>query len=139
MGYDNADRFRYTVMQDCVLPKQDGGMQRLKRGEEVTGPHYERFTKTGVLMRVEGPGTKAAALTTAPKTPPTVEEDSPTTEPEGEPQGEPEGDDDGEEEEEELTREDLESMTKAQIMEAYAPEWSGTKADLIDHLLGEGE
>lgn len=38
-----------------------------------------------------------------------------------------------------LTREELEAMTKRDIMAAHAPEWDGTKADLIDHLLGEEE
>lgn len=37
------------------------------------------------------------------------------------------------------SREELEKMTKAVIMEKFSHEWDGTKADLVDFLLGEEE
>ena len=37
------------------------------------------------------------------------------------------------------SREELEKMTKAVIMEKFSPEWDGTKADLIDFLLDENQ
>lgn len=131
MGYDNAERFKYTVMQDCVLPKQHGGMQRLKRGDEVTGPHYERFLKTGVLQRNEGAGTKAADVVPSK---PLKAEKADVPAPEKKKEEKPK-----ETEEEVLTREGLEAMTKRELVELYEPEWNGTKADLIDMLLEDQE
>ena len=70
-------------------------------------------------------------------TEPVIEETAP---PPADP--EPTGDDEEEEEEEEeveLTREELEAMTKKKIIEEYAPDFEGTKAELIDFLLSEDD
>lgn len=65
----------------------------------------------------------------APEPEPKIE---PTEPPPADPEEEPE-------EEVELSREELKVMTKRKIVEEYAPDWDGTKAALIDHLLEENE
>jgi hypothetical protein len=93
--------------------------------------------------RGPAPGSKLEKTApTPPAIPDPAKDDQGTGDPDPEPTGDGDSGDGGEgngEEEEELTREDLEKMTKAAIMEAYAPDWDGTKADLIDHLLSEEE
>jgi len=106
---------RYRVRVDTVVPAEGGGTVKLHAGQVVSGGYYSQFLKTGFLVELP-PEEPLSAVTSRP-------------EPLAELPAEPEiaG---------ALTREDLESRTKAEL-QAIAPGVKGSKTELIEHILAE--
>ena len=107
---------RYRVRVDTVIPAEGGGTVKLLAGQVVSGGYYSQFLKTGFLVELPPEDAPPSAATSRPEPPA-----EPPTEPEiaGV-----------------LTREELESRTKAEL-QAIAPGVKGSKAELIEHILAE--
>jgi hypothetical protein len=130
--YDNKERYKFLVLRDVVLPRENGGMERLNKDSFVYGPHYDPFVQTGVLRRVEPTAApvepeKPSPVPVAPPAPPAEVPPKDLLVP-AEPTPPAEA--------KKKTRAELELMSKREL-QSLAPDFRGSKTDLISHLLGE--
>lgn len=135
--HDNAQRFRYEVLKDTVLPKEHGGMERVRVGDILTGPHYKQFLQTG-FIREEDP--KPVAAPPAEKSEPEKVEETAGTSSLEKPAEEPVEEPVDEGETQCFTRSDLEKKTKSELQalaESLSLSTSGSKNKIIKTILGE--
>jgi len=149
---DPRKKHRYRVVRDTILPVENGATERVKAGDVVEGPHYERFLKTGYLVPAppeEAPeevSTAQVAPDKGAEAPQEAQTEAQSTEsagPDGQDQedpGEAVGDPGAPGEALVWTRDELEAMTKTELQDVAEEAPSSvrkSKPKLISWLEGK--